>query len=112
MRRSGRQIRTSCRSRTVSTVLCPTVSAAAASLPLAGRYVSEEEWPSDKYPPWAHGAGYVLSVDLAAQVASGAAAVWFWTLQRVCGAALVEGDAMCMLSGETWGQAGCACSIV
>ncbi|KAI7844774.1 hypothetical protein COHA_001654 [Chlorella ohadii] len=36
-------------------------------------YVSEEEWPSDKYPPWAHGAGYVLSTDLAAQVASGAA---------------------------------------
>ena len=37
------------------------------------RYVSKEEWPSDRYPAWAHGAGYVLSADLAAQVASGAA---------------------------------------
>lgn len=24
-------------------------------------YVSEEEWPSETYPPWAHGAGYVIS---------------------------------------------------
>lgn len=24
-------------------------------------YVSEEEWQSERYPPWAHGAGYVLS---------------------------------------------------
>ena len=24
-------------------------------------YVKPEEWPSDRYPPWAHGAGYVLS---------------------------------------------------
>ena len=24
-------------------------------------YVSPEDWPSDKYPPWAHGAGYILT---------------------------------------------------
>lgn len=24
-------------------------------------YVTLEEWPSEKYPPWAHGAGYVIS---------------------------------------------------
>lgn len=24
-------------------------------------YVTPEEWPSERYPPWAHGAGYVLS---------------------------------------------------
>lgn len=24
-------------------------------------YVTVEEWPSERYPPWAHGAGYVLS---------------------------------------------------
>lgn len=36
-------------------------------------YVSREEWPSERYPPWAHGAGYVLTADLAAEVASGAA---------------------------------------
>ncbi|EFN56752.1 hypothetical protein CHLNCDRAFT_144204 [Chlorella variabilis] len=36
-------------------------------------FVSREEWPSERYPPWAHGAGYVLSADLAAEVASGTA---------------------------------------
>ena len=24
-------------------------------------YVTPEEWPSERYPPWAHGAGYVIS---------------------------------------------------
>jgi hypothetical protein len=24
-------------------------------------YVTKEEWPTEKYPYWAHGAGYVLS---------------------------------------------------
>lgn len=24
-------------------------------------YVDEEEWPQEKYPMWAHGAGYILS---------------------------------------------------
>lgn len=24
-------------------------------------YVPPEEWPSETYPPWAHGAGYVIS---------------------------------------------------
>ncbi|CAD6243945.1 unnamed protein product [Miscanthus lutarioriparius] len=28
-------------------------------------YISEEEWPEEKYPPWAHGPGYVVSQDIA-----------------------------------------------
>ncbi|CAN6484556.1 unnamed protein product [Victoria cruziana] len=28
-------------------------------------YISPEEWPEDKYPPWAHGPGYVISRDIA-----------------------------------------------
>ncbi|KAK4402995.1 Beta-1,3-galactosyltransferase GALT1 [Sesamum angolense] len=28
-------------------------------------YISPEEWPDDKYPPWAHGPGYVVSRDIA-----------------------------------------------
>ena len=24
-------------------------------------FVSEKDWPGDTYPPWAHGAGYVIS---------------------------------------------------
>ncbi|KAK9819040.1 hypothetical protein WJX74_009677 [Apatococcus lobatus] len=36
-------------------------------------YVPEEEWPSDTYPPWAHGVGYVLTQDLVQQIAAGAA---------------------------------------
>ncbi|KAK9902151.1 hypothetical protein WJX75_006091 [Coccomyxa subellipsoidea] len=36
-------------------------------------YVTKEEWPTEKYPYWAHGAGYVLSKDLVREVASGAA---------------------------------------
>ncbi|GAB4818463.1 hypothetical protein N2152v2_005509 [Parachlorella kessleri] len=36
-------------------------------------YVAPEEWPSERYPPWAHGAGYVLSADLAREIAAGAA---------------------------------------
>lgn len=28
-------------------------------------YISQEEWPEDKYPPWAHGPGYVVSQDIA-----------------------------------------------
>ncbi|XP_031475170.1 beta-1,3-galactosyltransferase GALT1 [Nymphaea colorata] len=28
-------------------------------------YISPEEWPEDKYPPWAHGPGYVISHDIA-----------------------------------------------
>ncbi|KAL2226143.1 beta-1,3-galactosyltransferase GALT1 [Sesamum indicum] len=28
-------------------------------------YISPEEWPDDKYPPWAHGPGYVVSSDIA-----------------------------------------------
>ncbi|KAI3467338.1 hypothetical protein Pfo_024001 [Paulownia fortunei] len=32
-------------------------------------YISPEEWPEDKYPPWAHGPGYVVSNDIARTVA-------------------------------------------
>uniref|UniRef100_A0A0D9VHH4 Galectin domain-containing protein n=1 Tax=Leersia perrieri TaxID=77586 RepID=A0A0D9VHH4_9ORYZ len=28
-------------------------------------YISPEEWPEEKYPPWAHGPGYVVSQDIA-----------------------------------------------
>ncbi|KAL6634613.1 hypothetical protein ACP70R_027284 [Stipagrostis hirtigluma subsp. patula] len=28
-------------------------------------YISREEWPEEKYPPWAHGPGYVVSQDIA-----------------------------------------------
>ncbi|XP_050237249.1 beta-1,3-galactosyltransferase GALT1 [Mercurialis annua] len=31
-------------------------------------YISPEEWPEEKYPPWAHGPGYVVSQDIAKQV--------------------------------------------
>ncbi|KAL4430053.1 hypothetical protein ABPG77_004423 [Micractinium sp. CCAP 211/92] len=36
-------------------------------------FVSREEWPEERFPPWAHGAGYVLSADLAAELAPGTA---------------------------------------
>ncbi|KAI3427158.1 hypothetical protein D9Q98_007095 [Chlorella vulgaris] len=36
-------------------------------------HVSREEWPADRFPVWAHGAGYVLSADLAVEVAAGTA---------------------------------------
>lgn len=38
-----------------------------------GRYVTREEWPGDAYPAWAHGAGYVVSMDLVRHIAVGAA---------------------------------------
>ncbi|KAK1415929.1 hypothetical protein QVD17_31717 [Tagetes erecta] len=28
-------------------------------------YISPEEWPEEKYPPWAHGPGYVVTSDIA-----------------------------------------------
>ncbi|XP_076941721.1 beta-1,3-galactosyltransferase GALT1-like [Bidens hawaiensis] len=28
-------------------------------------YISPEEWPEEKYPPWAHGPGYVVTHDIA-----------------------------------------------
>ena len=34
-------------------------------------YVSEEDWPADTYPPWAHGVGYVLTQDLVREIAAG-----------------------------------------
>lgn len=37
--------------------------------------MSSDDWPFETYPPWAHGAGYLLSVDLARQIGCGAAAL-------------------------------------
>lgn len=34
-------------------------------------YVSREEWASDRYPPWAHGTGYVVTMDVAREIAAG-----------------------------------------
>ncbi|XP_047166257.1 hydroxyproline O-galactosyltransferase GALT3 isoform X1 [Vigna umbellata] len=34
-------------------------------------YISEEEWPHDTYPLWAHGPGYVISRDIAKFVVNG-----------------------------------------
>ncbi|KAJ9174276.1 hypothetical protein P3X46_017317 [Hevea brasiliensis] len=31
-------------------------------------YISLEEWPEERYPPWAHGPGYVVSRDIAKEV--------------------------------------------
>ncbi|CAH2033855.1 unnamed protein product [Thlaspi arvense] len=31
-------------------------------------YISYEEWPEEKYPPWAHGPGYIVSRDIAESV--------------------------------------------
>ena len=53
--------------------------------------MSKEEWPEERYPPWAHGAGYVLSADLGAQVASGAAG---------CGQPVGCGRAVCGVWAE------------
>ncbi|PAN06667.1 hypothetical protein PAHAL_1G279900 [Panicum hallii] len=33
-------------------------------------YISQEEWPEEKYPPWAHGPGYVVSQDIAREINS------------------------------------------
>ena len=35
-------------------------------------YVSEEEWPGDTFPPWAHGVGYIVSQDFVREIAAGA----------------------------------------
>lgn len=34
-------------------------------------YISEAEWPHDSYPPWAHGPGYIISIDIAKFVVKG-----------------------------------------
>lgn len=36
-------------------------------------HVPVEEWPWDKYPAWAHGAGYIITKDLVNEIAAGAA---------------------------------------
>lgn len=41
--------------------------------PTSQWYITTQEWPSERYPPWAHGAGYVLSQDLVREIAAGAA---------------------------------------
>ncbi|CAO2039370.1 unnamed protein product [Urochloa humidicola] len=33
-------------------------------------YISQKEWPEEKYPPWAHGPGYVVSQDIAGEINS------------------------------------------
>ncbi|KAL2922249.1 Hydroxyproline O-galactosyltransferase GALT3 [Bienertia sinuspersici] len=34
-------------------------------------FVSEEEWPKDSFPPWAHGPGYIISRDIAKYIIHG-----------------------------------------
>lgn len=34
-------------------------------------FVSEEEWPKDSFPPWAHGPGYIVSRDIAKYIVRG-----------------------------------------
>ncbi|ONK78786.1 uncharacterized protein A4U43_C02F22420 [Asparagus officinalis] len=34
-------------------------------------FVSQEEWPHDMYPPWAHGPGYIISRDIAKFIVQG-----------------------------------------
>ncbi|XP_074307349.1 hydroxyproline O-galactosyltransferase GALT3 [Silene latifolia] len=34
-------------------------------------YISNEEWPKDSYPPWAHGPGYIISRDIAKFIVQG-----------------------------------------
>lgn len=34
-------------------------------------YVGWDEWASDRYPPWAHGTGYVITYDVSKQIATG-----------------------------------------
>ncbi|KAJ6720903.1 BETA-13-N-ACETYLGLUCOSAMINYLTRANSFERASE [Salix viminalis] len=34
-------------------------------------YISNEEWPHDAYPPWAHGPGYIISRDIAKFIVRG-----------------------------------------
>ncbi|CAF2161312.1 BnaA07g09340D [Brassica napus] len=36
--------------------------------PASKWYISYEEWPEEKYPPWAHGPGYIVSRDIAESV--------------------------------------------
>ena len=38
---------------------------------LCCRYVSPQDWPSERYPPWAHGTGYVLTADIVQEIAAG-----------------------------------------
>eukprot|EP01023_Acetabularia_acetabulum_P000470 TRINITY_DN10182_c0_g1_i2.p1 TRINITY_DN10182_c0_g1~~TRINITY_DN10182_c0_g1_i2.p1 ORF type:complete len:257 (-),score=30.19 TRINITY_DN10182_c0_g1_i2:155-925(-) len=38
-------------------------------------YISWEEWPHRLYPPWAHGAGYIVTKDLAREIGAGAAVI-------------------------------------
>jgi hypothetical protein len=38
-------------------------------------YMGRSDWPYDYYPTWAHGAGYILSANLARSIGNGAAAL-------------------------------------
>ena len=43
----------------------------ATKVPRRGKYaLTKEEYPGDQYPPWAHGPCYVLTIDVAAWVAT------------------------------------------
>jgi hypothetical protein len=53
--------------------------------------VSEADWPEATYPPWAHGAGYVLTSDIVREIAAGAAAKMASTARLLLlGAAVLE----------------------
>ena len=49
----------------------PVPAPAAVLCPPPRSYATKEEWEWDWYPPWASGAGYVISKDLAVEIASG-----------------------------------------
>ena len=55
-------------------------------------YVSPKEWPSERYPPFAHGPGYMYSRDVAEWIAGqmDAGTLWFFKLEDVCFGSWVE----------------------
>ncbi|KAM0850922.1 hypothetical protein ACQ4PT_052759 [Festuca glaucescens] len=54
-------------------------------------YISPEEWPEEKYPPWAHGPGYVVSEDVARTINT-------WSY-RIC----AEDNGKCKYHYPDWG---------
>ncbi|KAL5722823.1 Beta-1 [Ranunculus cassubicifolius] len=59
-------------------------------------YISNEEWPEENYPPWAHGPGYIVSKDIAKTVYKNykngvlkifkledvAMGIWIWEMKK------------------------------
>ena len=39
--------------------------------PISRRYVTKAQWPGDRYPVWAHGAGYAVTSKLARAIGGG-----------------------------------------